>query len=285
MINRIKSWRRGCRYRRWSDDNTWWGPFTYSSDCYAKYAIILESGDEEGGGCSLRFSFRQRSLIIELPNWVLRPYREQVKATYWNAETVERMGRDWYWDVHSRRVGFSYSTDDHFLTVHWGHEDDMNNIHNSKSWFMPWREYHMYRHVLQNLDGSVAHDVTSRGPGFDSLACAEDRGEMAPQITFAFADFDGEIIQATCHRECRRWHRGTGKFRWLRYFMKGQVRNSLEIQFSRETGKRKGSWKGGTIGHGIEMMDGEAVTDAFKRYCQENKMTYLGVANSEEIVK
>lgn len=37
---------------------------------------------------------------------------------------------------------------------------------------------------------------------------------------------------------------------------------------------RKGSWKGGTIGHSIEMPPGELHADAFRRYCAEHNMTF-----------
>lgn len=55
------------------------------------------------------------------------------------------------------------------------------------------------------------------------------------------------------------------------------VRRSLDIQFSGETGTRKGSWKGGTVGHSIDMLPGELHEAAFRRYCSEHKMAFVGV--------
>ena len=44
----------------------------------------------------------------------------------------------------------------------------------------------------------------------------------------------------------------------------------------KETGSKKGSWKGGTIGHGIDMLPGELHEGAFRRYCLAHKMKFIG---------
>ena len=48
-----------------------------------------------------------------------------------------------------------------------------------------------------------------------------------------------------------------------------KIRRSLDLEFSGETGPEKGSWKGGTVGTGIEMLPGELHEAAFRRYCQK----------------
>ena len=75
------------------------------------------------------------------------------------------------------------------------------------------------------------------------------------------------MIVATCSIEEHEWHRGEGWFSWLRFFYPKKIRRSLDLKFSAEVGPEKGSWKGGTIGHGIEMMAGETPRKAFERYC------------------
>lgn len=44
-------------------------------------------------------------------------------------------------------------------------------------------------------------------------------------------------------------------FKWTRLFAK--TRKSIEIEFSNEVGSERGSWKGGVIGCGYEMLPGE----------------------------
>jgi hypothetical protein len=85
------------------------------------------------------------------------------------------------------------------------------------------------------------------------LDCSQrDRGNC-PTDKFEFKDFDGEQITATCKIEEREWQRGRGIFRLL-FIGRNLVRRSLDLQFSSEVGKRKGSWKGGMVGHSIEML-------------------------------
>jgi hypothetical protein len=98
-----------------------------------------------------------------------------------------------------------------------------------------------------------------------------------PSLTLAFTDFDGERLTARTRIEEREWRLGTGWFKWLSVFRKPMIKRSLDIRFSGETGREKGSWKGGTIGHGIEMLPGELHASAFRRYCDGHGMTFIGV--------
>jgi hypothetical protein len=73
----------------------------------------------------------------------------------------------------------------------------------------------------------------------------------------------------------REWLRGVKAFRWLSRFFYPKIRRSLNLEFHKEVGPRKGSWKGGTIGHSIEMLPGELHEAAFRRYCEKNNMTFI----------
>ena len=47
--------------------------------------------------------------------------------------------------------------------------------------------------------------------------------------------------------------------------------------------KRKGSWKGGTIGSSIELKyRGDLHLDGFVRYCKENQMKFTGIVVDDE---
>jgi hypothetical protein len=107
--------------------------------------------------------------------------------------------------------------------------------------------------------------------GWEARKEAED---SCPSRTFAFKDFDGEELTAKTKIEERQWELGTGWFKWLSIFHKPIIQRSLDIDFSNETGRRKGSWKGGTVGHSIEMLPGELHASAFRRYCAEHEMTF-----------
>ena len=93
-----------------------------------------------------------------------------------------------------------------------------------------------------------------------------------------FDDFDGERIECTTMIEEREWLRGAKWTEWLSLFYPPKVRRSLELEFSKETGSRKGSWKGGTMGHSIDLEPGELHESGFRRYCAKNGMTFVGEA-------
>jgi hypothetical protein len=267
------------RHRRWGDNDKRFGPFTYSSDSrYRPFAVVLSSGgdEDEGGYCHLRASLMGRTLIVELPA-IVKPYREKIVAHSWDAATVARLGRDWYWQIEPRDFGFYVS--DGFLQVFRGRRTGDSSTDRTWSKFLPWTEWRFVRHSFYGLDGS--HFVTDPYAG---KSCLGDPGryerqrEMeasVPTASFEFDDFDGERIVAKTKIEEREWKRGAGWFKWLSLVWTNKVRRSLDIEFSSETGRRKGSWKGGTIGTGIDMRPGELHEPAFRRYCQEHGMTFV----------
>lgn len=251
------------RAARWSDHDRYFGPFTWSySDNYSHWALVLKSrGDDdvESGLCSLRITVRKTTLIIALPG-IIRPHRERVYPKSWDAETVKRLGRDWYWNIDPRQYGFSL-TDGH-LNIYYGR------------WgcFLPWTQWRHVRHSLYGLQGG--HFWTEpKGAKWEAYREAKD---ACPTVAFRFQDFDRQELVATTRIEEREWHFGTGWFKWLSLFCRAKVRRSLDIGFSGETGPEKGSWKGGTVGTGIDMLPGEHHEAAFRRYCNEEHRAKSG---------
>lgn len=64
-------------------------------------------------------------------------------------------------------------------------------------------------------------------------------------------------VKATIYKESREWRRP-----WLPW---RQYQESIEIEFSDEVGERTGSWKGGCIGCGYDMLPGETPLQALRR--------------------
>lgn len=60
--------------------------------------------------------------------------------------------------------------------------------------------------------------------------------------------------------------------RWLWWCPLGaRVRRSIDVKFSGEVGERAGSWKGGTVGCGWDMLPGELPVHALRRMERERK--------------
>lgn len=265
-------------HRRWSDNDRYFGPFTYARDGrgYRPLAICLESGEEDYPGASLRVSGFGHTVILALPQWVIRPYRERHDAN-WNAETVARLGRNWYWAVDRRAYGISLS--ESFLNVSFGRQTGDSRTDRSWGYFLPWTQWRHVRHSFYGVDGEHVATLPDIGkPYLGNLQWWETERKIAdatPTVSFEFDDFDGERITAVTRIEEREWRFGTGWFKWLSLFRAPKISRSLDIRFSAEVGKRKGSWKGGTLGHGIEMKSGELHEAAFRRYCNANGLTFV----------
>lgn len=274
------------RAARCSDNDRYFGPFTYAHEPrYRKLALSLKSrgdDDDEDGQCTLRIGLLSHTFIVVLPP-IIRPYREKVFPDSWTSETINRLGRNWYWHIDAREYGFSYS--DGYLSMHFGRQTHDSSTCKQKGWFAPWTQWRHVRRRFYGLDGEHVATLPDSGKSYLDDPGRWDREraieEATPTVAFDFADFDGERLVATTKIEEREWHFGTGRFKWLSLFRRPKISRSLDISFSGETGKRKGSWKGGTVGHSIDMLPGELHEAAFRRYCAEHDMTFIAATNPD----
>ena len=141
--------------RQWTGNDNTFGPFAIGKnrkkDGWNPVGVTLESGDDDDRcGCVLRVHSYWWTISIDMPSWVLRPWRRKVIATTWNAETVARMGRDWYWEVNPREYGFYYS--DKTLHLHYGPQTFDSSTTKSKCYFIPWLDWTFIRHSFYDLD-------------------------------------------------------------------------------------------------------------------------------------
>lgn len=261
---------------RWSDNDRYFGPVTYARETgYRRLGFVLGSGHDEYPGCRLRLHGFGHTLIIALPA-ILKPYRQKVE--YSSSDIVAKAkaaGRPtYYWDEHEREFGVVAAEG----AIHFHYGEQTHAWPGSKSlvWFYPWREHRCIRHSLYDLDGEHFADLPEWGFRHKNGRAVKNAIEAAcPVARFQFHDFDGEQITATCRIEEREWKRGKGVFRLL-FLGRNRISRSLDLHFSSEVGRRKGSWKGGTIGHGIEMLPGELHEQAFRRYCAKEGLIFVG---------
>ncbi len=75
------------------------------------------------------------------------------------------------------------------------------------------------------------------------------------------------MIPTTIYVEEREWR--PKWLKWTRLFAK--TKKTIDINFSKECGKGKGSWKGGTIGCGYKLLPNEHPLDCIKRMEKEEK--------------
>lgn len=287
---------------RWGDNDVYLGPFTWvSRDSWSHWAIVLRSrgdDDTESGQCTLRISMGRKTLIIALPH-IVRPWREKVYPG-WDADTIKRLGRDWYWNIDPREYGFSLHNagtvgGSLHLSIYYGRTGgSMQDSSVQQQWgcFLPWTEWRHVRRTLYDLEGKHfwtewdwIERMYRRHPlENDRWKLRHSWEDMCPVARFTVVDSDGEYIMATTRIEEREWRWGAKWFEWLSWFRKPMVRRSLDIDWSSETGPEKGSWKGGITGESIDMLPGELHEETFRRFCslehehkrQKYRLTFVG---------
>ena len=275
--------------RRYSGNDSHWGPFTFSrhsSSTWRPFGIVLDSGgrEDDEDGCSFRLQAFGYTMICELPQ-IIKPYRIKHIAESWDAATVARMGRNYYFEVFPCEYGFTVS--DGFLQVLIGPQTHDSTT--TKDWcrHLPWTQWRFVRQSWYGPTGEHIETLWESSSRTVRRAQSDWRYEFEKtlaKVCFSFKDYDGEEIEAATHIEEREWRFGEGWFKWLSLFRKPKIRRSLDLAFSKEVGPEKGSWKGGTTGHSIDMLPGELHEEAFRRYCEQEhrsksrnfRITYVG---------
>jgi hypothetical protein len=269
--------------RRWGDNDYNFGPLTFSfRERWRHFALLLSSGCDEYPGCSIRVSAFGNTMIIGLPQ-VIKPYVGWHDLSHAEWAKPGPDGRKGYTEIDKREFGFICSNG--HLSVKLGRQTMDSSTTQDWGCFLPWRSWRHVRHSFYGLNGEHVATLPDTGKsyrlGFGRFERERAIADATPTVAFEFADFDGERLIATTRIEEREWRLGEGHFKWLSIFRRPKVDRSLDIRFSGETGKRKGSWKGGTIGHSISMRPGELHEAAFRRYCAENSMKFIARPLSE----
>lgn len=274
---------------RLTDNDRNYGPFTLAR-WSKRIGFGFSSGDEEDGPSPINTILMTGfgwALRIRLPK-LIQPHREKVMALSWDAETVKRIGRNWYYKTTEREYGFALSDMGNgydFLQVKYGRQSGDSSTEQSWCKHLSWKQWSCVRSSVYAPDGT--HFASENKSERDFCGFMKLRDTCLTE-SFGFEDYDGEMIVATCMIEEREWRRGEGWFKWLRFFWPAKVRRSLDIKFSAEVGPEKGSWKGGTLGHGIEMLPGETPRMTFERYCSKEhdarqdrkfRIRFIGPAN------
>ena len=272
-----KHWKFICRY---GDNDTHWWRFRYSpkSSGWTPTGVMLGTS---GGGYDesdrafniLSVSVRGRALGMILPQFV-KPYG---KLRVYTPDGHDEPRS--YIETFRREFGFRIVEGS--LCFHYGAQTHEWPGCKSKHWFFPWREHTHIRHSLYDDAGDWFADVPNAAGNLDRsrdvFRAARALEAQCPVRLFLFAENDGDLRVAQCRIEEREWRHGPrkGLWRWLLAWKPNMVRRSLAIEYSSEVGRRKGSWKGGTIGTGIDMLKDETPYEAFRRHCTKENLHFI----------
>lgn len=236
--------------------------FSVSKTQPAWWGVKLNSGNEDYGASLSIIGFR-RYVSINLPRWLVPPHRRMVKAKYWDAATVARLGRDWYWDETRREFGVTFYQDS--VSVHYGVQPDCSPGDKLLHWPLPWMHWNHVEDRMLDLDGKVCVTIPA-ATDYDAKKALE---ASAPAMRFQFTDYDGTRVGATVQMEEFEFSRGKGWWRWLDRITARKTGRRYSIVLDQESGPKKGSWKGGMLGCNGQALPNELHDAAFRRWASE----------------
>lgn len=273
---------------RLTDKDKKFGPLTFGRTSWRPIRVMLSTGgdgDDDAPSNSITAYALGWAARLSLPT-IIQPHRIKRMAESWDAATVERMGRNWYYETFAREYGFCCH--EGHLSLHYGQQTHSSRDTKSRGWFLPWTQWRHVRYSLYDGSGALFWERRQKKDirGIGKFADQYEAQEACPSASFVACDYDGQEVIAKTFIQEREWHFGEGSFRWLSWFRKPMIRRSLDIDFNKETGPEKGSWKGGTCGTSIDMLPGELHEAAFRRYCEQEhrakyskyKVKFAGVA-------
>ena len=132
------------------------------------------------------------------------------------------------------------------------------------TWYIPFITMDWVRTSILLNDDTWEHETKGNKKDFYK----DEWKQKQKSWTYDYIDkYDGEIIPTTIYVDEREW-----RPKWLKWTsLFAKTRRTIDVHFSKECGKRKGSWKGGTLGCGYELLPNETPLDCLKRMEMERQ--------------
>lgn len=163
----------------------------------------------------------------------------------------------WYREPKEIMEAWGASYFDRAIMLKWGNK--------SKFIHMPWSFDHVKWDVMQPDGNFALKDRSYDGDPKD--------GRWIATYPYRYTLRNGEVQErmATIYVERGYWHWLLAK--WLHlplwFPVVNMMRQSIDVQFSDEVGERSGTWKGGCIGCGYDMLPGETAEQTLRRMERE----------------
>lgn len=142
--------------------------------------------------------------------------------------------------------------------IYKGGEGNLNGGNKWWTWDIPFFTTSWVRTSILLKDNTWAHET----PGNNQRFYDDEWKQKQMSWDYDFTDkTDNTVIPTKIYVEEREW-----RPKWLTWTKKfAKVRRTIDIHFSAEVGRRKGSWKGGVIGCGYDLQPNEHPIDCIKR--------------------
>lgn len=149
----------------------------------------------------------------------------------------------------------------------WIYKGGKGNLEGGNKWWtwdIPFVTKKWVRTSIMLKDGNWEHEIPGDKKGF-----YEDQWKnKQASWDYDYTDrYDGAIIPTTIYVEEREWRpKWMG---WTKIF--AIVSRTIDIHFSKEVGKRKGSWKGGCMGCRYKLRPNETPIECLQRMEKERQ--------------
>ena len=125
----------------------------------------------------------------------------------------------------------------------------------------PWDWVHVL-HEVQREDGSWVSPRAEYSPPYSDGRAV---GEFFYSYRLKSGEYQNRVATVYCERREWRW-------RWLMWAAWPRRRSQcISVNFDDEVGERTGSWKGGCLGCGYEMLPGETAEQTLRRMERDRK--------------
>lgn len=244
---------------------------------HLNFGMYITSRDDEREYAQLCISWRNTSKYFKIPN-IIKPKIITV-ANHYRPEQYGSVRQE----LIEQRYGFQIYEE--YCWIMYGNHTHDSSTEQHLSFNLGWRDHTFVRWSAYDTDHQFVEHFELKGIKKWDMKDVDTIRDNLPKVQIRFNDYDGEEIIATCNIEEREWHIGRGLWAWLKYFNKPLIVRVIEIEFNKETGKRKGSWKGGTIGCSEIIAPSESIFDSFSRYAKKNNFTNLKEIYKGVVVK
>ena len=165
-------------------------------------------------------------------------------------------------DCDSAAWGFNYHDNKIWIYIGGG-----GNFQGGKKWktfTMPWDYTWVRTSLLLKDQKSWAHETKGNRQEFYNDEW-KDKDLVFIETHHYKDNFDNKVVLATIRVEEREWRPLV--FKWTKLF--SRIRKTIDVEFSSEVGKEKGSWKGGCIGCSYVIRPNETPFECLKRMEKE----------------
>jgi hypothetical protein len=148
--------------------------------------------------------------------------------------------------------------------IYRGGKGNMNGGNKWWTWYIPFVTKDWVRTSILLKDDTWEHETKGNKKDFYN----EQWKAKQKSWTYDYVDsYDSEIIPTTIFVYEMEWR--PKWMHWTSVFAK--TKRKIDVHFSKECGKRKGSWKGGTLGCNYELLPNETPLDCLRRMEKERK--------------